>query len=181
VQRFKPPLVVQGHPALLAGCSLHLIPGTKEIVMLAKQSVALIGRLLLMSLVCLSLAIALFLVLVGNLSYQLGLWLKKRVSPENSPHLLIQRERTKYSEDKPNPAPIPDPGEFPLELIVQPEILQFQPPHNLGRYLLPAARDPKPDDSAMTIRQLKNLARRNKIPNYGRMTKAQLIKTLFAT
>ncbi|MBW4551518.1 MAG: Rho termination factor N-terminal domain-containing protein [Aphanocapsa sp. GSE-SYN-MK-11-07L] len=48
-------------------------------------------------------------------------------------------------------------------------------------YLLPPAKDIQTNYSAMTIRELKRIARDRHIPNYGRMTKAQLVKTLTVT
>jgi hypothetical protein len=45
-------MVVQSHPALLAGSSLYLIPGIKEIYMQSKHSAVLVGQLTLLAMAC---------------------------------------------------------------------------------------------------------------------------------
>jgi Rho termination factor, N-terminal domain len=186
VQRFKPPAVVQGHSALLAGSSLHLIPGIKEICMQSKHSAVLVGQLTLLAIACLFTAFTIILLVGGQWLYRCGSWLRAWINRYRDKSIARQTE-TIISENSnlliPESGidlePVPDPWELTLEPLLTPKPLLLKAPTKTVLYLLPSVREPQ--YAAMTIRELKRIARDRQIPNYGRMTKAQLLKTLIAT
>jgi Rho termination factor, N-terminal domain len=179
-------MVVQGHPALLAGSSLHLIPGIKEICMQSKKSAVLVGQLTLLAIACLVTAFALILLVGGQWSYFCGVRLRAWINRYRNRTVVKSQSEIIASESLnpivPEPgsdfAPVPDPWELSLELLPTPKILLLKAPTQTVLYLLPPAREPQ--YAAMTIRELKRIARDRRISNYGRMNKTQLIQSLQA-
>jgi Rho termination factor, N-terminal domain len=179
-------MMVQGHPALLAGSSLHLIPGKKEISMQSKNSAVLVGQLTLLSIACLFTAFALILLAGGQWSYHCGGWLRAWINRSRNRTIAHQAETIVsknsnliISEPGIDLKPVPDPWELALEPLPAPKQVLLKAPTHSVLYLLPPAREPQ--YAAMTIRELKRIAHDRQLPNYGRMTKAQLLKTLMAT
>jgi Rho termination factor, N-terminal domain len=181
-------MVVQGHPALLAGSSLDLIPGKKEISMQSKNSAVLVGQLTLLGIAYLSTAFALILLAGGQWSYRCGSCLRRWINRYRDRTIAHQAETIICESSNliiPEPGidlePVSDPWDLRLEALPTPKQLLLKAPAERVFYLLPPARESQPDYAAMTIRDLKGIARDRQISNYGRMTKAQLLKTLIAT
>jgi hypothetical protein len=119
-------MVVQGHPALLAGSSLHLIPGMKEICMQSKHSAVLVGQLTLLATACLVIAFSLILVEGGQWLYRCGVWLRAWINRYRN-RTVVKSQSEIIASESLNPLvsepgsdfdPVPDPWELPL-LVVQ--------------------------------------------------------------
>lgn len=154
--------------------------------MQSKNSAVLVGQLTLLAIACLVIAFALILVEGGQWSYHCGVrlraWINRyrnrtmvksqsKIIPSESLNSIVSELGSDFD-------PIPDPWELPLELLPTPKILLLKAPTKSVLYLLPPAREPQ--YAAMTIRELKRIARDRRICNYGRMNKTQLIQSLQA-
>jgi hypothetical protein len=148
--------------------------------MQSKHSAVLVGQLTLLAIACLFTAFVLILLAGGQWSYRCGAWLRTTIA---HPAETVISESTNLSISEPGTdlESVLDPWELPLETLPAPKQLLLKAPTKTVLYLLPPARESQPDYAVMTIRDLKRIARDRRIPNYGRMTKAQLVKTLTVT
>jgi hypothetical protein len=152
--------------------------------MQSKHSAVLVGQLTLLAMACLITAFALILIEGGQWSYYCGVWFRAWINRYRNKtmvkgsSLIIASESLNpiVPEPESNCEPEPDPWELPLETLSAPTQLLLKPPTKSVLYLLPPARDPQ--YAAMTVRELKRIARDRQIPNYGRMNKTQLIQSL---
>jgi Rho termination factor, N-terminal domain len=156
--------------------------------MQSKHSAVLVGQLILLAIACLFTTFALILIAGSQWSYHYGGWLRAWINRYRDRTIARQAESSvsKNSnllipESGIDLESVPDPGDLLLEALPAPKQLLLKAPTKTVLYLLPPAREPQPDYAAMTIRDLKRIASDRSIPNYGRMTKAQLLKTLIAT
>ncbi len=157
--------------------------------MQSKNSAVLVGQLTLLAIACLLTAFVLMLITGGQWSYRCGGWLSvwinryrnRTTCKGQSETIISESSNLIISEPDIDLKPVPDPLELPLELLPAPKQLLLKAPTKTVLYLLPPARESQPDYGAMTIRDLKRIARDRHISNYGRMTKARLLKTLMAT
>jgi hypothetical protein len=153
-------------------------PALRRFFMQSKQSGALVGQLTLLAIACLITILLLILIEGGRLSYQCGkflrAWLHQHHSTTDIAQNTFQQEHKAFE-------PVSDPWDLPLEPISSAshsrtsQLRLLKAPVKPILYLLPPASNPTPDYIAMTIRELKAIARDRRIPNYGRMTKAQLL------
>ncbi|MFM7447640.1 MAG: Rho termination factor N-terminal domain-containing protein [Leptolyngbyaceae cyanobacterium] len=154
--------------------------------MQSKNSAVLVGQLTLLAIACLLTAFALILMAGGQWSYRCGVWLRAWINRYRNRTVVKSQSEIIPSENL-NPIvsepgsdfePVPDPWELPLEPLPALKQLLLKAPTKSVLYLLPPAREPQ--YAAMTIRELKRIARDRQISNYGRMNKTQLIQSLQA-
>jgi Rho termination factor, N-terminal domain len=154
--------------------------------MQSKHSAVLAGELILLGIVCLLTAFIFILLAGGQCSYRCGGWVRawinqNRMIAHQAQTIVSENPNLIISEPGIDPESVPNLWELPLEPLPAPKQLLLKAPTKTVLYLLPPASESQPDYAAMTIRKLKRIARDRQIPNYGRMTKAQLLKTLIAT
>lgn len=154
--------------------------------MQSKHSAVLVGQLTLLAIACLVTAFALILMEGGQCSYYCGVRLRAWVNRYRN-RTMVKSQSEIIASESLNPIvsepgsefdPAPDPWELPLELPPTPKQLLLKAPTQTVLYLLPPAREPQ--YAAMTVRELKRIARDRHVPYYGRMNKTQLIQSLQA-
>jgi hypothetical protein len=154
--------------------------------MQSKHSAVLVGQLTLLAMACLITAFALILMEGGQWSYHCGVWFRAWVNRYRN-RTIVKGSSLIIASESLSPIvpelgrdfePAPDPWELPLKPLPAPRQLLLKAPTKSVLYLLPPARDPQ--YTAMTVRELKRIARDRQIPNYGRMNKTQLIQSLQA-
>lgn len=153
--------------------------------MQSKNSAVLVGQLTLLAIACLVTAFTLMMLAGGQWSYRCGVrfrtWINRyrnrTVTESQSEIIASESLNPLVSEPGSDFDPVPDPWELSLELLLPtPKILLLKAPTQTVLYLLPPAREPQ--YAAMTIRELKRIARDRRISNCGRMNKTQLIQSL---